>query len=309
MCNYAGNLSQHRFTVDDAFTLAKELAWSTIRHVRLTGGEPLLLEEVGRIVKIFKDAGIVVSIITNGLLLDRRWPDLAAAGLDQVVVSLDSPWPEVHDRFRKTHGLFRNAWSGIKRIRTESPSTVIRVNTVVGEHNLESLPQMFVFLHELGVKQWSLIPCKPVPQKFSDTFEDMVISVRNQLHEQVGQWDEPCLMGYSLDIFGRKRESNQGRGKQAYTDTPQPHCETVEWIRFLDSKTRQVFPCNCIPHRGRESEKFSEEWNPTIWGGAALEFPRKWLKQNGPIHCTCCEPLNVALGEGILNLNEDLFGF
>lgn len=309
MCNFAGNQTPHLLTVRQAHLLANDLSGSSIRHVRLTGGEPLLLDEVAQIVAIFKEAGLLVSIITNGLLLGNRWSDLASAGLDQVVVSLDSPCSEMHDKLRRTKGLFQSALTGIDCIRAKTPSTLIRANTVVGKHNLKSLPNMYVMLHELGVKQWALIPCKPIRERFSENFEHTLNFVRERLQNQVAQLGEPHLMGNSLDIYGRNLDERRCLLKKGRTMTPQPHCEVVEWIRFLDLKTQRVFPCNCVPHRGNGAEQFGESWNQSSWEESALASARTWLRYHGPAHCTGCEPLNVALGEGCIDLNEDLFGF
>jgi len=309
MCDFAGNKTPHLITVKDAHQLVRELAGSLIRHVRLTGGEPLLLDEVAQIVSIFKDAGLAVSIITNGLLLERRWSDLVMAGLDQIIVSLDSSRPEVHDKLRNTEGLFQTALAGIVRIQSETPSTLIRVNTVVTEHNLKSLPDMFALLQELGIKQWSLIPCKPLANQFSENFESTLSFVRQRLKNQIAQSNVPHLMGNSLDLFGHNIQDFRRLVKQGRMKTPKPRCEVVEWIRFLDPKSRRVFPCNCVPHRGKGADKFSEPWSRNSWSEHALGPSRNWLRHNGPSQCTGCEPLNVALGEGCIDLNKDVFGF
>jgi MoaA/NifB/PqqE/SkfB family radical SAM enzyme len=243
------------------------------------------------------------------MFIDKRWPDLAAAGLDQIVVSIDSPYSETHDKLRKTEGLYRNALGGIARIRAESPSTLIRVNTVVGKHNLESLPDMFVLLHELGVKQWSLIPLKPFPTRFHESFENTWFSIRERLLSHVAQLGEPRLMGNSLDLFGNNIENHRRIMGKGCPETPQAKCELVEWIRYLDLTTQRVFSCNCVPHRGKQADELGESWTPNSWGESALASSRKWLRDNGPSQCTGCEPLNAALGEGRIDLNEDLFGF
>lgn len=297
------------FTIEKARLLVKELDGSTIRHIRLSGGEPLLMEEVGQIVSIFKDAGLVVSTITNGMLINKRWPELAAAGLDQIVVSLDSPCSEMHDKLRKTEGLYKNAVEGIARVRAESPTTLIRVNTLVCKHNLEFLPDMFALLYELGVKQWSLIPLKPFPRRFPQNFENTWFSVREQLLDHVARLSEPQLMGNSLNLFGSNIESHRRIMAKGCPETPQPRCELVEWIRYLDLATQRVFPCNCVLHRGKKADQFGESWTRNSWRKTALESSRTWLRHNGPTQCTGCEPLNAALGEGGIDLNEDLFGF
>lgn len=309
MCSFAGNQTPHLLTPEKARLLVKELAGSSIHHVRLTGGEPLLLEDIAQIVSIFKEAGLAVSIITNGFFLDKCSEALAAAGLDQIIVSLDSPKPETHDKLRKTEDLYKNALAGITKIRTLSPSTLVRVNTIVSKHNLKSLPDMFVLLHQLGVNQWSLIPLKPFPKIFPQNFETIWFSVREQLLSHLAQFGEPQFLGNSLALFGDTVESHRSIINNGYPLTPQPQCELVEWIRYLDLTTERVFPCNCVPHRGKQVVPLGEDWSSNSWHEESLAASREWLRHNGPSHCKGCEPLNVALGEGSIDLNENLFSF
>jgi len=66
-----------------------------LKKVRLTGGEPLLREDVLELVRGIKELGVEdLSLTTNGLLLDEKAPALKRAGLDRVNVSLDSMRPE-----------------------------------------------------------------------------------------------------------------------------------------------------------------------------------------------------------------------
>ncbi|HWU21580.1 MAG TPA: GTP 3',8-cyclase MoaA [Nocardioides sp.] len=67
-----------------------------VREVRFTGGEPLVrrgLVDIVRRVRSF-DAGVEMSITTNGLGLDKLAAPLAEAGLNRVNVSLDSVRPD-----------------------------------------------------------------------------------------------------------------------------------------------------------------------------------------------------------------------
>ena len=75
-----------------------------IRKVKLTGGEPLLREDILEIVKRIKDTPGVeeVSMTTNGLLLSGYGERLKEAGLARVNVSLDTLEPE---KFRQITGL------------------------------------------------------------------------------------------------------------------------------------------------------------------------------------------------------------
>jgi len=63
-----------------------------VRKLRLTGGEPLLRKGIeGLIAQLALIPDVEdLTLTTNGALLDRKAPDLAAAGLHRVTVSLDS---------------------------------------------------------------------------------------------------------------------------------------------------------------------------------------------------------------------------
>src|SRR6267143_1112561 len=75
-------------------------------NVRLTGGEPLLRQDLDRLVsRLAGNAAVTdLALTTNGLLLERQAEALRRAGLNRVTVSLDTLRP---DRFasltRSTH--------------------------------------------------------------------------------------------------------------------------------------------------------------------------------------------------------------
>lgn len=74
-----------------------------IREVRFTGGEPLVRRGLAGIVARTRalDAGLDLSLTTNGLGLARLARPLAEAGLDRVNVSLDSIRPETFHRITR----------------------------------------------------------------------------------------------------------------------------------------------------------------------------------------------------------------
>lgn len=79
-------------TAEEIVRLAEAFVALGVEKIRLTGGEPLLRPDVPELVRRFKtELGVRdVALTTNGWLLERVAPDLAAAGLDRVNVSLDS---------------------------------------------------------------------------------------------------------------------------------------------------------------------------------------------------------------------------
>ena len=138
MCDFAWSQVPLRISEEEALTLARSLGESTIRAVRFTGGEQLLVPWLPELVAACHAQGLLVSTLTNGWHLAERAPALAAAGLSQVVLSIDGTHANTHDRFRRTPGLLDRLLAGLRWVRSEAPAIRLRVNTVAGPHNIGS---------------------------------------------------------------------------------------------------------------------------------------------------------------------------
>ena len=79
-------------TYEEIRTIAEEAAELGVRHIKLTGGEPLVRRGIADLVRELKGVpGIeTVTLTTNGILLKKELPALLAAGLDAVNISLDT---------------------------------------------------------------------------------------------------------------------------------------------------------------------------------------------------------------------------
>ena len=90
-------------TFEEIVQVVRTAAELGIRHVKLTGGEPLLRRSLPTLVQMLKNIeGIEqVTLTTNGILLKEHLPALLKAGLDAVNISLDST---DRDAFRKITG-------------------------------------------------------------------------------------------------------------------------------------------------------------------------------------------------------------
>ena len=78
-----------------------------VHKLRLTGGEPLLRQGLPELVRLLRrnDGLQDVAMTTNGLLLEEMAPDLLAAGLTRVTISLDTLRPERFERLTRRPGL------------------------------------------------------------------------------------------------------------------------------------------------------------------------------------------------------------
>ncbi len=79
-------------TTDEIVSLAELFAAEGVTKVRLTGGEPLVRRDIVPVVRrLAAIPGLEhVAMTTNGITLARHLPELKAAGLTQLNVSLDT---------------------------------------------------------------------------------------------------------------------------------------------------------------------------------------------------------------------------
>ena len=83
-------------TGDEIVGLVRLFVKAGIDKVRFTGGEPLVRKDALDIIKeIGKMDGLkTIAMTTNGILLTRKLPELKAAGLNLLNISLDT----LHDK-------------------------------------------------------------------------------------------------------------------------------------------------------------------------------------------------------------------
>lgn len=127
----------------------------------LTGGEPLMrndLEECGR---AMYNMGYPWGFVTNGWgLSQERLNTLLRAGLRSVTVSLDGYTVESHEWFRGKKGSWRRAVDAIRRVAS-TPDLVYDVVTCVNKKTLPDLHKLKELLISLGVTHWRLFTVFP----------------------------------------------------------------------------------------------------------------------------------------------------
>ena len=112
----------------------------------LSGGEPLLRKDLIVLAKRVASHGCLVSMNTNGTLLDANRVAEVANVFDMIVVSLDGP-KEVHDKIRGVPGTYDKAVKAIELLKANNVK--VGVNSVATPWNIDILPQ---FIEELRSK-------------------------------------------------------------------------------------------------------------------------------------------------------------
>jgi len=116
-------------TNDEIIRIVRVASKYGVRKVRLTGGEPLLRNDIAQLISGIKSAGIQdLSITTNGQRLAGMAQELKDAGLDRVNISLDTL---IADRYREITrgGELERVWEAIAEAERAGLSPV-KINMV-----------------------------------------------------------------------------------------------------------------------------------------------------------------------------------
>ncbi len=104
-----------------------------VKWVIFSGGEPLLHPHLSELSSLFRNEGIRVTLLTAGLLLERR-AEMIAKNFDDVIVSLDGPI-EIHNRIRAVPGAFQRLVRGIGALRRWRAEIPVRGRCTVQKEN------------------------------------------------------------------------------------------------------------------------------------------------------------------------------
>ncbi|MEZ6195249.1 MAG: radical SAM protein [Planctomycetota bacterium] len=128
--------------------------------VGISGGEPLLFEDLFPVLEAIRAEGMVAHLNTNATRLGpEEAARILAAGVESVNVSLDAPTAEAHDRGRGRDGAFDEACRGIVHLleargRKRAPRVSI-VSVVDVDSDPEGVAKVAA---ELGVDALGFIP-------------------------------------------------------------------------------------------------------------------------------------------------------
>ncbi|MGD9787054.1 MAG: heme d1 biosynthesis radical SAM protein NirJ [Sulfuricellaceae bacterium] len=120
----------------------------------LSGGEPLLRQDIFAIAHRAKEMGFYVALSSNGTLIGRDNLDaIAGVGFDYVGVSLDGIGA-THDRFRRLDGAFDAALRGIRLCRERDIKVGLRFTLT--QDNAAELPQLLQLMDDEDLDKFYL---------------------------------------------------------------------------------------------------------------------------------------------------------
>lgn len=287
---HAADLERHRRSIR---TLG-------VKHVVLTGGEPLLNRELDAICRFFREMELRVTLLTTGLLL-RQKAEIVAVGFDDIILSIDGP-PEIHDRIRRVPNAFQSIQKGVSAVRARRPGMQISCRTTVQKLNHAHLRATVSAAKLLGLTSISFLAAdissaafnrkqrwSPERQNEIALSRAELIELEEEIELLIQMHQEDIDSGFIAEsnaklrrIGARFREHIEGLPPKA------PICN-APWVSAVIEVDGNVRPCFFHPSVGNTNQLTLEE---AINTEAALSFRSRLKIASNPTCQRCVCSLN-----------------
>ena len=142
--------AKDELTLSEKMEVLRQLDEAGVAAISFSGGEPLMNRDFWPVAKKAADIGMYISIATNGTLITEGVAKkLKEIGVRYVEVSIDSPYPEIHDEFRGIPGAWDRAIRGIKNAK--KAGLEVGIATTVTKLNYHDMPELIRLAKDLKV--------------------------------------------------------------------------------------------------------------------------------------------------------------
>ncbi|MBI5893648.1 MAG: radical SAM protein, partial [Deltaproteobacteria bacterium] len=176
-------------TSDEALALVDDIASINPNTMLiLTGGEPLLRDDVFDIAKYASSKGLMVVLGTNGSLIDDDTAcKISESNIKGIGISIDSLKPLSHDRFRGLDGAWEKTVAGIEALKRHNIDFQLQIT--VTKNNYDEIPAVIEYAYKKGARAVNVffLVCTGRGQEMTDItpkqYEDMLKYLANAQKE------------------------------------------------------------------------------------------------------------------------------
>ena len=138
----------------EAYAVMDDLRAFGVPVLILSGGEPLLRNDIFDIARRAKRMGFYVGLSTNGTLINEdNIESIDATGFDYVGISLDGI-RQTHDTFRRKEGAFDASLHGLRLCRDAAIKVGVRFTLT--QDNAHDLPELLKLVDDEGIDKFYL---------------------------------------------------------------------------------------------------------------------------------------------------------
>jgi Fe-coproporphyrin III synthase len=292
MCDIWKDTSKSAITAEELARHLADIEKLSVKWVVFSGGEPLMHADLFRLASMLRSRRTRVTLLSTGLLLSR-YAEQIAAGIDDVIVSLDGP-PDVHDQIRRVPGAYRQLEQGVLAIRNLNPGVPISARCTIQKLNYSSVTETAWAAKRLGFNSISFLAADVTSEAFNRfqpwdayrqaevalTLEEIVVLERE--FERINKdW---CGSGFVAENAEKlHRISSQFRAYLGLAQHQAPRCN-APWVSAVIEANGTVRPC--FFHRSIGSLK-SNTLFEVLNSFEAQEFRASLDVNTNPV-CTRC---------------------
>lgn len=152
---YPGELS-----TEECYTVIDDIASFAKPVIIITGGEPLLRQDIFKIIAYGRRKGLPMVMAPNGTLLNEENVEkIIASGIKRISISLDGADETSHDNFRQVKGAFQQAIKGIECAK--KAGLEFQINSTITKRNINAIGDIITLAKQLGAKAYHLFLLVP----------------------------------------------------------------------------------------------------------------------------------------------------
>ena len=254
----------------------------------ITGGEPLMRNDLEQCGRAIYDMEFPWGVVSNGYLMTpQRIESLLRSGMHSATISLDG-LQEQHEWMRGVPGSFKNASRAIE-ILAKEPQIRFDVVTCVNKMNYGSLSQIKEYLISLGLKEWRLFTVFPVGRAAEDPMLQLDKEQFRGLMEFIKQTRKEGRIKASYGCEGFLGEFEGDVRDNLFT------CQAGVFVGsvLIDGSISACASIRADYTQGNiYREKFTDVWENKY----QLYRDRAWMKKD---ECKNCKWFRYCLGGGM----------
>jgi Fe-coproporphyrin III synthase len=283
----AADLERHR----------ESLRRLSVEWVVLSGGEPLMNRDLGAVCTFFRELNIRRTLLTTGLLLERRATEVALH-FDDVIVSIDGP-QAVHDGIRQVNGGFELIRSGVAAVRALQPGMKITARTTVQKLNHASLRETVRSAKDFGLNGISFLAADVTSEAFNRPLlwlgerqnevtlsAEEVRTLEGEIEQLIAQFADDISSAYIAEGPAKLRRIVSGfKARLGQATYESPRCN-APWVSAVIDADGSLRPCFFHRTVGNIADGSLEE---VINGETARAFRRELNVETNPVcrRCVC----------------------
>jgi MoaA/NifB/PqqE/SkfB family radical SAM enzyme len=300
MCDIWKRETNDQIRVQDLDRHRASLINLGVRQVVLTGGEPLLHNDLAALCNFFREHRIQLTLLTTGLLLHKRADEVATL-FDDVILSLDGP-QEIHDAIRRISGAYNLIHSGVAAVRHHNPFMPIVCRTTVQKANHRHLRATVDAARALGLDSISFLAADLTSEAFNRPLMwpaekqseiGLTAEEANALEEEIErlilEYEAAINHNYVVESPTKLRKIVRRFREHLGEVKPQSPVCNAPWVSAVVEIDGSVRPCFFHRTIGNISSSSLED---VINGEAAQSFRQSLDIQSNPTCQRCVCSLN-----------------